>query len=138
MNKVEFKEIIFPSKKEKIEKKKLSNVEPTQRGKTVKKSPPKKKSEARAYTRNEFNRLGWNVKHPSHKGQLLEEQEAKNFDDRFKELLGLERPDFLIYFENTRILSVLDEQRIFLQKKGNEFVSTHQIQRIFFTWICLL
>lgn len=25
-------------------------------------------------------------------------------------------------FENTRILSVLDEQRIFLQKKGNEFV----------------
>ncbi|MFZ3382527.1 MAG: N-6 DNA methylase [Candidatus Methanoperedens sp.] len=96
------KEIIFLNKKEKNEVGNLNNSEPNRTKKKKGSSPPKEKSEARArsYTKNELNRLGWNIKHPSHKGQLLEEQEAKNFDDRFKELLGLERPDFLIYNDN--------------------------------------
>jgi type I restriction enzyme M protein len=54
-------------------------------------------SRARAYTSSELKRLGWNTKHPNSGGNILEEQEAKNYDERFNELLGKDRPDFLIY-----------------------------------------
>ena len=45
----------------------------------------------------ELKKLNWDVKHPNSGGNILEEQEAKHFDPRFDELLGKDRPDFLIY-----------------------------------------
>ncbi|HSD98718.1 MAG TPA: N-6 DNA methylase [Patescibacteria group bacterium] len=54
-------------------------------------------SRSRAYTLSELKQLGWDVRHPSNGGHILEEQEAKHFDPRFDELLGKNRPDFLIY-----------------------------------------
>ena len=60
-------------------------------------------SRARAYTSSELKRLGWNTKHPNSGGNILEEQEAKNYDERFNELLGKDRPDFLIYKDSLPI-----------------------------------
>ena len=63
------------------------------------KSTKPKYAEARArnYTVAELKKLNWDVKHPNSGGNILEEQEAKHFDPRFDELLGKDRPDFLIY-----------------------------------------
>lgn len=63
------------------------------------KSTKPKYAEARArnYTVAELKKLGWDIKHPNSGGNILEEQEAKHFDPRFDELLGKDRPDFLIY-----------------------------------------
>ncbi len=54
-------------------------------------------SRARAYTISELKKLGWNIRHPHAGGNILEEQEAINYDERFEELLGKDRPDFIIY-----------------------------------------
>lgn len=54
-------------------------------------------SRSRTYTLNELKELGWNLKHPQNGGNVLEEQEAKHHDSRLDELLGVNKPDFLIY-----------------------------------------
>ncbi|WP_226678287.1 N-6 DNA methylase [Mesobacillus jeotgali] len=74
-------------------------------------------SRSRAYTRQELLDLEWNVKHPTRGGDVLEEQEARGFDERYEELLGQDRPDFLLLInnepkliiENKNELSKLDE-----------------------------
>ncbi len=63
-------------------------------------------SRARSYTKNELKLLGWNIMHPSRGGNVLEEQEAKHFDPRFDELLGNDRPDFLIYCQNEPVMVI--------------------------------
>jgi type I restriction-modification system DNA methylase subunit len=63
-------------------------------------------SRSRAYTKKELFALGWNIKHPLKGGQVLEEQEAKNYDERFDELLDNKRPDFLIYHGNEPIIVI--------------------------------
>ena len=63
-------------------------------------------SRSRAYTKKELLALNWNIKHPNKGGQILEEQEAKSFDERFDELLGKDRPDFLIFNENVPIIII--------------------------------
>jgi type I restriction-modification system DNA methylase subunit len=63
-------------------------------------------SRSRTYTINELKGLRWNVKHPSKGGNVLEEQEAKHFDARFDELLGKDRPDFLIYYNNEPVIVI--------------------------------
>ena len=63
-------------------------------------------SRSRTYTINELKKLGWNVKHPYKGGNILEEQEAKHFDPRFDELLGENRPDFLIYWNNNPVIVI--------------------------------
>jgi len=63
-------------------------------------------SRARYYTRAELKLLGWDTSHPSKGGNVLEEQEAKHFDPRFDELLGNDRPDFLIYYNNEPVMVI--------------------------------
>jgi len=63
-------------------------------------------SRSRTYTISELKNLGWNVKHPSKGGNILEEQEAKHFDPRFDELLGGDRPDFLIFWNNNPVVVI--------------------------------
>jgi type I site-specific restriction endonuclease len=57
-------------------------------------------SRSRTYTINELKDMDWDVKHPSRGSNILEEQEAKHFDPRFDELLGRDRPDFMIFWKN--------------------------------------
>ena len=64
-------------------------------------------SRARAYTKNELKLLNWDTRHPAKGGHVLEEQEAKHFDERFDELLGNKRPDFFVYYENENMLSIV-------------------------------
>jgi type I restriction enzyme M protein len=61
---------------------------------------------SRAYAKSELTALGWNIKHPAKGGQVLEEQEARSFDERFYELLEKKRPDFLIYHGNEPIIVI--------------------------------
>lgn len=75
---------------------------------------------SRAYTINELKSLGWNVKHPFKGGNILEEQEAKHYDPRFDELLGGERPDFLIFWNNNPIIVIENKDD---KKKINVAVS---------------
>jgi type I site-specific restriction endonuclease len=63
-------------------------------------------SRSRAYTKKELIALGWNVRHPAKGGQILEEQEAKSYDERFNELLGSTRPDFLIYDNDIPVIVI--------------------------------
>lgn len=63
-------------------------------------------SRSRTYTINELKSLGWNVRHPFKGGNILEEQEAKHFDPRFDELLGGDRPDFLIFWNNNPVVVI--------------------------------
>lgn len=74
----------------------------------AKKSKGTKYSESRSrtYTVNELKDLGWDVKHPSKGGNILEEQEAKHFDSRFDELLGRDRPDFMISWKNKPVIVI--------------------------------
>jgi len=78
-----------------MKKKKLQSARTKQTKKIV-----LAESRARTYTRSELKLLGWDTKHPAKGGNVLEEQEAKHFDDRFNKLLGNDRPDFLIYDSN--------------------------------------
>ena len=60
----------------------------------------------RTYTRDELKNLGWDERHPSKGGNILEEREAKHFDTRFDELLGRDRPDFLIFLKNDPVIVI--------------------------------
>lgn len=51
-------------------------------------------SRARYYTRDEAQRLGWNVRHPSNGGNFLEEQEIVDFFAPLRPALAGGRPDF--------------------------------------------
>ena len=55
-----------------------------------------KRAEARTryYVREEASRLGWNVRHPSHGGNFLEEQEIVDYFPALKFALKNDRPDF--------------------------------------------
>lgn len=55
-----------------------------------------RRAEARTryYTREEAQRLGWDVRHPSQGGRFLEEQELVDYFPALKKALGAERPDF--------------------------------------------
>lgn len=77
-------------------------------GKIMKKSKSIKYAESRSrtYTINELKNLGWDVRHPSKGGNVLEEQEAKHFDPRFDELLGKDRPDFLLFWKNNPVIVI--------------------------------
>lgn len=61
-----------------------------------------KRAEARTryYCREEAKRLGWDTRHPRKGGQLLEEQEVVDYFPELKELLGLDRPDFVVVQQN--------------------------------------
>ena len=61
---------------------------------------------SRRYTLDELSNLGWDIKHPSKGGNVLEEQEAKHFDPRFDELLGRDRPDFLLFHKNNPVMII--------------------------------
>ena len=61
---------------------------------------------SRTYTLSELKNLGWDERHPSKGGNILEEREAKHFDPRFDELLGRDRPDFLIFFKNNPVVVI--------------------------------
>lgn len=63
-------------------------------------------SRSRTYTINELKNLGWDVRHPSKGGNVLEEQEAKHFDSRFDELLGRDRPDFILFLKNNPVIVI--------------------------------
>ena len=57
-------------------------------------SQKRAESRARYYLREQAEKRGWNVNHPSKGGEILEEQEIIDY---FKDIgLGLDRPDFLI------------------------------------------
>lgn len=51
-------------------------------------------SRCRYYTRDEAERIGWDVRHPRAGGQFLEEQEIVDFYPNLRDALGQERPDF--------------------------------------------
>lgn len=70
----------------------------------AKKSPAESRS--RTYTINELHELAWDTRHPINGGQVLEEQEGKNYDTRLEELLLKDRPDFLIYHNNEPIIVI--------------------------------
>ncbi len=64
-----------------------------------------KRSETRSrnFTIEELKKLDWDLKHPSKGGDILEENEIFNFDERFKESLKLDKPDYLLFKENKPI-----------------------------------
>ena len=92
-------------------------------------------SRARQYTVKELKELGWDVKHPDKNGNILEEQEAKHYDERFDELLGKDRPDFLIYLENSpvcvieckndkeKIQEAIDDSKYYADKLSQKYFS---------------
>ena len=69
--------------------------------------PKRSETRARNYTVEELKRLGWNTKHPNRGGHILEENEIFNFDERFKELLQLDKPDYLI-FKNNKPIAIIE------------------------------
>ena len=69
--------------------------------------PKRSETRARNYTVEELKRLGWNTRHPNRGGHILEENEIFNFDERFKELLQLDKPDYLI-FKNNKPIAIIE------------------------------
>ena len=55
---------------------------------------------SRNYTIEELKKLDWDLKHPSRGGNVLEENEIFNFDERFKDALKLDKPDYVLFKEN--------------------------------------
>ena len=51
---------------------------------------------SRYFTRDEARRLGWNIEHPSHDGDFLEEQEIVDYFPALASALGRSRPDFAV------------------------------------------
>ena len=62
--------------------------------------PRRSETRSRNYTVQELKKLDWNLKHPSRGGNVLEENEIFNFDERYKELLRLDKPDYLLFKDN--------------------------------------
>jgi len=66
----------------------------------------RKRAEARTryFIRTQSQKRGWNVSHPSKKGDVLEEQEITNYFPKIG--LGLEKPDFLFLLQGEPCLVI--------------------------------
>jgi len=69
-----------------------------------------RRAEARTryYTREEAERLGWDVRHPSKGGRFLEEQELVDYFPTLKAVLGQERPDFATIGGDGKLRGVIE------------------------------
>jgi hypothetical protein len=66
----------------------------------------RKRAEARTryFTRTQSQKRGWNINHPSKKGDVLEEQEITNYFPKIG--LGLEKPDFVYLLQGEPCLVI--------------------------------
>jgi type I restriction enzyme M protein len=70
-------------------------------------------SRSRYYTRDEAQRVGWDVRHPAKGGAFLEEQELVNYFPVLKASLGSERPDFAVLNASGLLTMVIETKNDF-------------------------